>query len=267
MKKDFTKKDLHTGDIVETRDHERGVVILDNDCILWQKGGLDILDDSYTDDLFVDAKDRSGDIFKVFHDPEGPIGFNKLFGIEPVFVRRNDAKTKACAQELSDKHDTSKDRDTVTVVLLEPWSRKYENIPVNVFAGLELDLLLSQAPSMIACGEWKTDRTYIAVPHTDNLFVIYNKYQEEWHLQNVEMHKKDGFTVDEEPLVVIPEENIAIYSRCMIVKKNDAGEFADLLEDDFEKVKEYMIRMEKKIDKNDKIHNVIHHSRPYRDQN
>jgi len=88
MEKDFTKKDLHTGDIIENRAGERGVVILETDCIVYQAGGLDILEEVFTEDLFVDGTDRSGDIFKVYHDTHGCLGFNKLFGLEPVFVRR-----------------------------------------------------------------------------------------------------------------------------------------------------------------------------------
>ena len=78
MKHTFSKKDLHTGDIVECRNGERGVVILETDCIVWQAGGLDILDEVYTDDLFIDGQERSADIFKVYHDTDGVLGFNIL---------------------------------------------------------------------------------------------------------------------------------------------------------------------------------------------
>ena len=63
MRKTFTKSDLHTGDIVETRNGERGVFIKELDCILYQAGGLDIFDEVFTDDLFVDGPQREGDIF------------------------------------------------------------------------------------------------------------------------------------------------------------------------------------------------------------
>ena len=41
MAKEFSKKNLQTGDIIETRNGEFGVVILEKDCILYQAGGLD----------------------------------------------------------------------------------------------------------------------------------------------------------------------------------------------------------------------------------
>ena len=62
MKQTFTKKDLLTGDIIEERNGERGVVILEKGCILYQAGGLDELD-IFTDDLFIDGPAREGDIF------------------------------------------------------------------------------------------------------------------------------------------------------------------------------------------------------------
>ena len=43
MAKEFAKKNLKTGDIIETRNGELGVVILEKDCILYQAGGLDEL--------------------------------------------------------------------------------------------------------------------------------------------------------------------------------------------------------------------------------
>jgi len=53
MRRTFTKKDLHTGDIIETRNGERGVVILELDCILYQEGGLDIFEEVFTEDLYI----------------------------------------------------------------------------------------------------------------------------------------------------------------------------------------------------------------------
>ena len=57
MAKEFTKKNLQTGDIIETRNGELGVVILEKDCILYQAGGLDELD-VFTENLFVDGPEQ-----------------------------------------------------------------------------------------------------------------------------------------------------------------------------------------------------------------
>ena len=120
MAQAFTKKDLQTGDIIETRNGERGVVILEKNCIVYQAGGFDELD-VFTDDLFVDGPEREGDVFKVYREIVGPIGFNNRFGAAPVFRRRNDKTAKKRAAELSDKYDMKKGK--ASVIILEPCFR------------------------------------------------------------------------------------------------------------------------------------------------
>ena len=247
MKRDFTKKDLHTGDIIENRAGERGVVILETDCIVYQAGGLDIFEEVFTDDLFVDGTDRSGDIFKVYHDTDGRLGFNKLFGLEPVFVRRNDRPTRERAAGLSEKHDPNK--GGVTAILLEPCYRKYHEIHVDPFVSKaigDIDMAMSEAPSMTAAGQIKIDRTFVPVPGQENLFLLYNKYQEERHLQITEKHRDSGHSRDRSPLFAIPEEDFEVHSRCLIVRKDDSGKIVNLEKDDLEKAKKYMVRMEER---------------------
>ena len=241
MAKEFSKKNLQTGDIIETRNGEFGVVILEKDCILYQAGGLDELD-VFTEDLFVDGPEREGDIFKVYSDPEGTIGFNKRFGIAPVFRRRNDRAAKRRAAELSDKYDMRK--GCVRAVDLEPCFRRYHDIFVKRdLESKDLDFDLSEAPSMMACGQIGIDRTFVPVPGEENLYFLYNKCQEEWHLQKDRKHEKWGSSRDTEPIVIIPEENIQIHSRSMIIRLDSAGVPENLRNDDFEKAREYLHRM------------------------
>ena len=250
MKKDFTKKDLHTGDIIENRAGERGVVILETDCIVYQAGGLDILEEVFTEDLFVDGTDRSGDIFKVYHDAHGCLGFNKLFGLEPVFVRRNDIRTRKRAAELSEKHDPNMGK--VTAIVLEPCYREYQEISVDPSlrkAVGDIDLTMSEAPSMTAAGQIKIDRTFVPIPAAENLFLLYNQYQEERHLQIIEKRRDSGHPRDESPVFAIPEENIAVHSRCLIVRMDDSGKIINLEKDDLKNAKKYMVRMKERHNK------------------
>ena len=241
MAKEFTKKDLQTGDIIETRNGEFGVVILEKDCILYQAGGLDELD-VFTEDLFVDGPERDGDIFKVYSDPEGPIGFNKRFGIAPVFSRRNDKAAKRREAELNDKYDMRKGR--AWLIVLEPCFREYKELYVDKnIESRDLDMFLSEAPSMTECGQLGIDRTFVPVPGEENLYFLYNKYQEEWHLQRDKEMEEWGRSKDAEPIVIIPKENIQIHSRSMIIRLDSAGIPEDLRDDDFEKAKTYLHRM------------------------
>ena len=107
----------------------------------------------------------------------------------------------------------------------------------------DLDFDLSEAPSMMACGQIGIDRTFVPVPGEENLYFLYNKCQEEWHLQKDRKHEKWGSSRDTEPIVIIPEENIQIHSRSMIIRLDSAGVPENLRNDDFEKAREYLHRM------------------------
>ena len=113
-----------------------------------------------------------------------------------------------------------------------------------------LDVSLSEAPSMMVCGQIGIDRTFIPVPGEESLYFLYNKYQEEWHLQRDKEKQKRGRSGDTDPVIIIPRENIQIHSRSMVIRLDSAGMPEDLRDDDFDKVKEYLHRMRH----NDKVH-------------
>lgn len=240
MTQTFTKKDLQTGDIIQSRNGVYGVVILEKDCILYQDGGLNELD-VFTDDLFVEGPERNWDIVKVYNDQEDPIGFNVQYGIEPVFTRKKDKINRKRAAELNDKYDKRKNR--VGVIILEPCFRKCQrHWTEKDLESRNLNLDLSEAPSMTACGQLGIDRTFIPIPGEEGLFILYNKYQEEWH---IECDKKEHFSrfKDTSPIVIIPEENIRIHSRSMIIRLDPNGIPENLRRDDFEKVKKHLHKM------------------------
>ena len=77
------------------------------------------------------------------------------------------------------------------------------------------------------------DRTIIHLPGSDNLVLIYNKYQEKERLQVKERaFREDGYIL--KPLASIPELNLDIYSRCIVCRMNDVGEFESLGKGDSE---------------------------------
>lgn len=83
------------------------------------------------------------------------------------------------------------------------------------------------------------DRTIISVPNTDNIVIVYNKYEEEKRLND----KKEYFAEDNyelKPVVVIPENNIKLYSRCIVCRMNDNGELDSLKDGDYEKFVNYL---------------------------
>ena len=239
MKQTFTKKDLLTGDVIEARNGDRGVVILEKECILYQKGGLDELD-VFTDDLFVDGPFREGDIFKVYRDPDGPVGLQKLYDAQLVFRRINNRANRERVAQLDEKYNPVMGKTLVAV--LEPHSRKCSKTYVDLQDTRSIDLMMSEAPSMTVCGQIPIDRTYIRIPNANNLFLLYNRYQEEWHLK---LDEEDaGRYRNTDPLMIIPEENLQIHSRCMLVRKDDSGNIEDLRNGDLEHIKKWFYQMQ-----------------------
>lgn len=77
------------------------------------------------------------------------------------------------------------------------------------------------------------DRTVIHLPGSNNLVLVYNKYQEEERLKVKERAlREDNYVI--KPLVAIPELNLEIYSRCIVCRMNADGVFESLAEGDFE---------------------------------
>lgn len=73
----------------------------------------------------------------------------------------------------------------------------------------------------------KIDRTIIKIPDTENLVLIYNKYQE-------------AERSDSKPLVFIPQENIIIKSRCAVCRMDKNNNLLSLTDEDYNKVAKYL---------------------------
>lgn len=77
------------------------------------------------------------------------------------------------------------------------------------------------------------DRTIIHFPDSDNLVLIYNKYQEEERLADKERAlREDDYVL--RPLAVIPEMNLEIYSRCIVCRMTAEGEFEGIEDEDYD---------------------------------
>ncbi len=73
------------------------------------------------------------------------------------------------------------------------------------------------------------DRTVIHLPGSDNLVLVYNKYQEEERLKVKERaFREDNYVI--KPLAAILELDIEIYSRCIVCRMNADGVFESLAE-------------------------------------
>ena len=85
----------------------------------------------------------------------------------------------------------------------------------------------------------KIDRTIIKVPNTDNIVIIYNKYQEEKKLnQKEEVFRTENYVI--KPLAIIPEIKLELYSRCIVCRMNENGELESLHDNDYDKFIKYL---------------------------
>lgn len=76
----------------------------------------------------------------------------------------------------------------------------------------------------------KIDKTVIHIPNADNIVLVYNKYQEEEVI-------KDNM---KKPLIFIQEDNIKIYSRCIVCRLDKDGAFKSISKEDFNIIKKYL---------------------------
>ena len=76
----------------------------------------------------------------------------------------------------------------------------------------------------------KVDRTIVRVPETDNVVIIYNKYQEERNLKHNILET-----------MVMPEENLILHSRCIACRINENDELISLKPEDVEIVNKYFV--------------------------
>ena len=85
----------------------------------------------------------------------------------------------------------------------------------------------------------KIDRTIVNIPNFDNIVIVYNKYQEEDELKRKEkLLKEEDYEL--KPLVIIPENDFEIYSRCIVCRIDENGELESLQNGDYQKFVKYL---------------------------
>lgn len=86
----------------------------------------------------------------------------------------------------------------------------------------------------------KIDRTIVPLPGTENLVLIYNKYQEERRLKRDEERLRvTGH--EAKPLAVIPELDLKIYSRPAVCRISEDGHLESLQPEDMEAACKYLL--------------------------
>lgn len=244
----FTKKDLRTGDIVVLRDRELGVVIAEKEVILYQNIGMAFLDD-YFEDLLYDRlyEEPENDIMEVIRGWFGsPISFLDPHDGQLVFKREDELgfiEKKDCSDEASMEtaaapaENPCKKSDYLTIIA----QAFYGNRTMTSISPKNIDrFVLGILDNSIEISE-PIDRTIVRIPGSDNMVLVYNKYQEEKRLREGEkLLREEGYKI--KPLAVIPELNLTLYSRCIALRMDENGEFGSLQEGEGEFIEKYLSR-------------------------
>lgn len=224
------KKDLMNGDIVVLRSGQIAVVIeLEKEAyLLFQHNGFEFLSDYYDDDMIYEGNIDA--IMQVFR-PNGGLGFEGVDEAVPIYERdkswfrpteeamskvRDDAQVEKCSRVAVKK-------DTIAIISQAFYGNRTgteirrESIDRFILGYQSDDLPITEP----------VDRTVIQLPGSNNLVLIYNKYQEEeWLEKKAYALQKDNYVI--KPLALIPELNIEIYSRCIVCRMAPDGEFESL---------------------------------------
>ena len=88
----------------------------------------------------------------------------------------------------------------------------------------------------------KIDRTIIRIPDTENLVLVYNRYQEEECLKKLQQFIQDINKCKNrfDPSAVKNEKGIVLYSRCIACRINEDGTLVSLDQEDCPKVVKYL---------------------------
>lgn len=83
------------------------------------------------------------------------------------------------------------------------------------------------------------DRTIVRIPGADNLVLVYNNYEEQKALEDKEKLFRESDYI-QKPLATIPELNLELYSRCILVRRENDGTFTSLQDGDIMKADKYL---------------------------
>lgn len=240
----MTKKDLMTGDIIVNRSGYLGVILKDEDMVLYQTIGADMLFE-FNDDLTFDDEDyRDGDIMQVYrgntfwdvdNDEDAPF-YQRDYQWHRPSKEEREAHEKALEEERQKKlaemrASEQSEQDNKIFIVAQCF---YGNRTGLEIKRTDVDSFLlgyTSSVDLSLTGE-VVDRKIVRVPGTDNVVIVYDQKQEneniaECHTNNVSCK--------------IPEIDFEIHTRCFACRIDENGELKSLENGDSEKFIEYFV--------------------------
>ena len=257
----MTKKDLMTGDIIVNRSGYLGVILKDEDTVLYQFIGSDSLSD-FTDALLFDDEDyRDGDIMQVYREntfldvdnDEGTPLFQRDFSWRrptkeerQVYEKTIEEERKKRLEEMRESTELNKN-DNIYIIA----QQFYGNRTATEISRENIDFFLKGilSPEFFP-GEDKTaNRKVIKVPGTDNIAIVYDQNQEDEYV-NIEFPEQYKELAEEykehtgrefkmQVSCKISEIDFEIHTRCFACRIDKTGELQSLEDGDAEKFINY----------------------------
>ena len=259
------KKELMTGDIIVNKSGYLGIVLKDPDCIVYQTGGLDDLDD-FSEDMRYTYNDEffEGDIMQVFRNIVGYLSFTDIDEEFPIYQRNpkwrrpTEKEIKARERKLKRLRERQEAiqkaiemrnaEDTIYVVAQQFYGNRtgydIKRDEINFFLQGILE------PKLFPNADKEVDRQVVKIPNTDNLVLVYDQKQEDRYVHETfpkylkemgEKYKKECGK-DMQPIIscVIPELNLTLHTRCFVCRIDENGDFQSLEKGDGEKFIDYL---------------------------
>ena len=86
--------------------------------------------------------------------------------------------------------------------------------------------------------DYEADRTIVRIPNS-KCVLVYNKHQESDTVKkNKKWFDEEGYTA--KPLAYVPEENIEVYSRCLVCRMAEDGTLESIEKEDINVVFKYL---------------------------
>ena len=227
----MTKKDLMTGDIIVNRGGYLGVVLKENDSILYQLIGSDSLSDFNDDLTFDDASYREGDIMQVYRDSSFLDVDNgdaaPVYQRDFSWHRPSNEERKACEKALEEerqknlaemrKKEESRNLESIYVIA----QHFYGNRTATEIKREDINFFLKGilSPELFSKEDETVDRKLIVVPHTENIAIVFDQNQENDCIANGETNYVSCES---------PEIGFKIHSRCFACRIDENGELQTL---------------------------------------
>ena len=253
----MTKKDLMTGDIIVNRSGYLGVILKDEDTVLYQLIGSDSLSEFNDDLTFDDVDYRDGDIMQVYrgnsfldvdNDEDFPVYQRDFSWQRPTneereaHERRLEEKRQKNLYEMRKADDSGK-TDSIFIIAQQFYGNKtateIERENINSF------LKGTLSPELFPDEDKTVDRKIVKVPGTDNIVIVYDRNQEEEYVSAIfpeqyaefgKEYKEDtGRELKMHVSCEIPEIGFKIHTRCFACRIDEHGELQSLENSDSEK--------------------------------